>query len=305
MRVTSVLAFCLLMLSACGTTETSNETLKDIIENDANYEEKKVEEMNKNETEITKEDKSNPKKLNKKEHDQSNNESSTKAQESEKENSIDNDTTRETTDNTKLTQHTSIKIQEEKSDASMSEEDTTSKEEKIEDTTKKDNNNKTTEKEAETSDESSSKEKDEQSNVTPKPNSEKADNITIKEATGTSTTIIWDEFFDSEAQNEPSQKFENLSGKKVELVGYMGEALDFKGGWFLMIETADGECPFCSVDESYWNKVMVVYVKNKNYLRYLPGKVKVTGTLDVGIKKDESGYKTMFRLYHAEFKSVK
>lgn len=127
----------------------------------------------------------------------------------------------------------------------------------------------------------------------------------VKEAKGEVTTITWDTFFDNNLQNEPSEHFRSLNGKKVELVGFMGEALDFKGGWFILIEKDDGECPFCSVDESFWNKVMVVFVENKNYLRNIPGPVKVTGTLDVGVREDETGYKTMFRIYHTQFKSAK
>ncbi len=127
----------------------------------------------------------------------------------------------------------------------------------------------------------------------------------IAEATGEATVIQWEDFFDTEAQNEPSAKFKKLDGKKVELIGYMGDGLSISDGWFLMIKTQNGDCPFCSADESYWNEVMVIYVKNKNYLRNIQGKVKVTGTLDVGVRKDETGYKTMFRLYHTDFSSYK
>ncbi|MGL4523239.1 MAG: hypothetical protein ACRCWQ_11865, partial [Bacilli bacterium] len=95
--------------------------------------------------------------------------------------------------------------------------------------------------------------------------------------------------------------FKKLNGKKIELSAYMGEILELKDGWFLAIEQPGGECPFCSADGNFWNKIAVVYVKEKQFLRYVPEQMKITGTLDVGVRKDETGFKTMFRIYHAEF----
>ncbi|GAV15874.1 MULTISPECIES: hypothetical protein [Paenibacillus] len=50
---------------------------------------------------------------------------------------------------------------------------------------------------------------------------------------------------------------------------------------------------------------MMVFVPSDTKLRYTSGALELTGTLDVGIKIDESGYKTMFRLYDASFKEIK
>ncbi|MGD6968093.1 hypothetical protein ACQCVP_16825 [Rossellomorea vietnamensis] len=129
------------------------------------------------------------------------------------------------------------------------------------------------------------------------------DSITT-DASSSTPVITWQDFFDDSSQSEPSEKLKALNGQKVKITGFMGDALDFKGGWFLMIETDGGDCPFCSADESYWNKVMVIFAKNKNYLRNIPGGVEAEGILDVGIKEDETGYNTMFRLYDAEFRSA-
>ncbi|TYS17682.1 hypothetical protein FZC78_07420 [Rossellomorea vietnamensis] len=139
---------------------------------------------------------------------------------------------------------------------------------------------------------------------------ETAPSDTVKEdpikpdTSGSIPVITWQDFFDDSSQSEPSEKLKALNGQKVKITGFMGDALDFKGGWFLMIETDGGDCPFCSADESYWNKVMVIFAKNKNYLRNIPGGVEAEGILDVGIKEDETGYNTMFRLYDAEFRSA-
>ncbi|GAA3410276.1 hypothetical protein ACFFNY_22125 [Paenibacillus hodogayensis] len=119
--------------------------------------------------------------------------------------------------------------------------------------------------------------------------------------------IQWAEFFDNEKQDRPSEKFWDLSDQKktVEIKGYMGEVLSLDKHWFLLIPQPGAECPFDNGDETYWNKIMIVYVPDTVKLRYTSGPLKITGRLDVGIKVDESGYKTMFRLYDASFEKIK
>ncbi|WP_245596113.1 hypothetical protein [Paenibacillus taiwanensis] len=119
-----------------------------------------------------------------------------------------------------------------------------------------------------------------------------------------SSTLLWSEFFDNEKQNTPSEKFWELSGKQVTIKGYMGEVLSFDKNWFLLIPAPGAECPFDNGDETYWNKIMMVFVPNDTKLRYTSGPLELTGTLDVGIKIDESGYKTMFRLYDTSFEKI-
>lgn len=119
--------------------------------------------------------------------------------------------------------------------------------------------------------------------------------------------ITWSQFFDDEKQNRPSERFWDLSEKRatVEMKGFMGEVLSFEKHWFLLIPQPGAECPFDNGDETYWNKIMIVFVPENINLRYTTGPLKITGRLDVGIKVDESGYKTMFRLYDAKFEKIK
>ncbi|MCE5171401.1 hypothetical protein LQV63_19050 [Paenibacillus profundus] len=119
-----------------------------------------------------------------------------------------------------------------------------------------------------------------------------------------SNTLLWSEFFDNEKQDTPSDKFWELSGKQVKIKGYMGEVLSFDKHWFLLIPAPGAECPFDNGDETYWNKIMMVFVPSDTKLRYTSGALELTGTLDAGIKIDESGYKTMFRLYDATFEEL-
>ncbi|WP_426446882.1 hypothetical protein ACP26L_23490 [Paenibacillus sp. S-38] len=116
--------------------------------------------------------------------------------------------------------------------------------------------------------------------------------------------IGWEEFFDNDKQTTPSNKFWDLSGKTVEIKGYMGEVLSMDHHWFLLIPKPGAECPFDNGDETYWNRIMIVFVPDDVKLRYTQGPLKITGRLDVGIKVDESGYKTMFRLYDAKFEKL-
>jgi hypothetical protein len=127
-----------------------------------------------------------------------------------------------------------------------------------------------------------------------------------KQAVGESSAepdnlIKWDNFFDDDKQDKPSKKFSDLNGQNVTIDGFMGEILSLGQGWFLLIPKPGAECPFDDGDQSYWNSIMIVFVKEKDKLRYTQGALRLTGKLDVGAKKDESGYTTMFRLYDAEY----
>lgn len=119
------------------------------------------------------------------------------------------------------------------------------------------------------------------------------------------TEIGWGEFFDGEDQTTPSERFWDLSGSTVTIRGFMGEVLSFENNWFLLIPKPGAECPFDNGDETYWNKIIIVFVPDDVKLRYKSEALQITGRLDVGIKIDESGYKTMFRLYDASFNEIK
>lgn len=148
--------------------------------------------------------------------------------------------------------------------------------------------------------EAKTKTKTEQPSAEPKT----VDVSTKKPAKGPQT-ISWSGFFDGEDQTTPSEQFWDLSGSTVTIKGFMGEVLSFEKNWFLLIPEPGAECPFDNGDETYWNKIMIVFVPDDVKLRYKSEPLQVTGRLDVGIKIDESGYKTMFRLYDAKFKEIK
>ncbi|MEK4509453.1 hypothetical protein [Paenibacillus sp. FSL K6-2524] len=118
-------------------------------------------------------------------------------------------------------------------------------------------------------------------------------------------SIGWSQFFDGEDQTTPSDQFWDLDDSTVTIKGFMGEVLSFEKHWFLLIPQPGAECPFDNGDETYWNKIMMVFVPDDVKLRYKSEPLQITGRLDVGIKIDESGYKTMFRLYDASFKEIK
>ncbi|MDD9268698.1 hypothetical protein ACFPES_16790 [Paenibacillus sp. GCM10023248] len=126
-----------------------------------------------------------------------------------------------------------------------------------------------------------------------------------KPASTKGNEINWDQFFDDDKQDRPSERFWDMSGKTVQIKGFMGEVLSFDKHWFLLIPKPGAECPFDNGDETYWNKIMIVFVPDDVKLRYTSGPLLITGKLDVGVKLDESGYKTMFRLYDASFEKIK
>lgn len=141
--------------------------------------------------------------------------------------------------------------------------------------------------------------------VEPKQLEDQANAYAKKKPASLSNEINWTEFFDNDKQDKPSEKFWDMSGKTVQIKGFMGEVLSFDNHWFLLIPKPGAECPFDNGDETYWNKIMIVFVPDNVKLRYTSGPLLITGKLDVGVKLDESGYKTMFRLYDASFEKIK
>lgn len=137
------------------------------------------------------------------------------------------------------------------------------------------------------------------------PKQEAAPGEAPKQAGTASNEINWSQFFDNDKQDRPSEHFWDMNGKTVQIKGFMGEVLSFEKHWFLLIPKPGAECPFDNGDETYWNKIMIVYVPDDVKLRYTSGPLLITGKLDVGVKLDESGYKTMFRLYNASFEKIK
>ncbi|WP_438350329.1 hypothetical protein ACP8HI_06635 [Paenibacillus sp. FA6] len=129
--------------------------------------------------------------------------------------------------------------------------------------------------------------------------------VSAKSTSSGITSIGWSEFFDGEDQTTPSNRFWDLKGSTVTIKGFMGEVLSFDKHWFLLIPEPGAECPFDNGDETYWNKIMIVFVPDDVKLRYKSGPLQITGRLDTGIKIDESGYKTMFRIYDASFEEMK
>ncbi|WP_339220588.1 hypothetical protein [Paenibacillus sp. FSL H8-0332] len=138
--------------------------------------------------------------------------------------------------------------------------------------------------------------------MSPSPSAETA--ATVVAASTGNTAIDWTGFFDGDDQTRPSEHFWDLSGQQVTIKGFMGEVLSFEKNWFLLIPEPGAECPFDNGDETYWNKIMIVFVPEGSKLRHTSGPLEISGRLDVGIKIDESGYKTMFRLYDASFTSL-
>lgn len=140
--------------------------------------------------------------------------------------------------------------------------------------------------------------------VSPSPSAAPEAAATVGAASTGDTAIDWNGFFDGDDQTRPSEHFWDLSGQQVTIKGFMGEVLSFEKNWFLLIPEPGAECPFDNGDETYWNKIMIVFVPEESKLRHTSGPLEISGRLDVGIKIDESGYKTMFRLYDASFTSL-
>jgi hypothetical protein len=93
-----------------------------------------------------------------------------------------------------------------------------------------------------------------------------------------------------------SPKMLELHGQNVELLGFMDGLLPRDGMFFMVIKEPMAMCPFHTYDFD-WAAFAPVFLKKGT--NYIPGPIKVTGRLDVGRKRDETGFVSWVRFYDA------
>lgn len=104
-----------------------------------------------------------------------------------------------------------------------------------------------------------------------------------------------------------SKQTQALSGKTVELQGYMAPPLKPKLDFFVFTQKPQATCPFCSVNATWPTEaVLVLMPKGREADPTLhTQRLRVIGVLELGVKQDErSGFVSAVRIYAKQVKPV-
>lgn len=97
---------------------------------------------------------------------------------------------------------------------------------------------------------------------------------------------------------EFSPKLTGLAGKQVTMTGFMAPPLKPKLDFFVLTKAPMSSCPFCTTSADWPPDIVLVIMPGGQLLDPTTGAIRVTGRLEVGIKKDEqTGFVSLVRLY--------
>ncbi|WP_425146301.1 hypothetical protein [Deinococcus sp.] len=97
---------------------------------------------------------------------------------------------------------------------------------------------------------------------------------------------------------EFSPKLTGLAGKQVTMTGFMAPPLKPKLDFFVLTKAPMSTCPFCSSAADWPPDIVLVIMPNGKLLDPYMGAIRITGRLEVGIKRDdETGFVSLVRLY--------
>jgi hypothetical protein len=97
---------------------------------------------------------------------------------------------------------------------------------------------------------------------------------------------------------EFSPKLTGLAGQKVTMTGFMAPPLKPKLDFFVLTRVPMSSCPFCTTSADWPPDIVLVIMPGGKLLDPSTGPIRVTGRLEVGVKKDEqTGFVSLVRLY--------
>ncbi len=92
---------------------------------------------------------------------------------------------------------------------------------------------------------------------------------------------------------------QKLSGKTVEIVGYMATLSPVSGKYMYLMNLPYQNCPYCVPNTQQLSNTIAVYAKEGDTFKFYDGPINVTGTLETGDFKDEYGYTYGYRIADA------
>lgn len=122
-----------------------------------------------------------------------------------------------------------------------------------------------------------------------------------------SQTLTFDEFYSKVGVLglEFSERVKSLSGKEIEITGFMAPPLKAESQFFVLTKMPMAMCPFCSSDADWPEDILVVYLSQRQTFVQNNAMIKVTGILEYGSWRDpETGFVSQLRLRDAGFSSL-
>ncbi len=97
---------------------------------------------------------------------------------------------------------------------------------------------------------------------------------------------------------EFSPKLTGLAGRTVTMTGFMAPPLKPKLDFFVLTRVPMSSCPFCTTSADWPPDIVLVIMPGGKLLDPSTGAIRVTGRLEVGVKKDDqTGFVSLVRLY--------
>jgi hypothetical protein len=104
---------------------------------------------------------------------------------------------------------------------------------------------------------------------------------------------------------EMSDKLKALSGKPVEMAGFMAPPLKPEARFFVLTREPLSLCPFCNSDADWPSDIVVVLLRDEiSFVQSNQG-IAVAGVLELGSKLDaQTGFVSQIRIVDAEYRKL-
>lgn len=106
------------------------------------------------------------------------------------------------------------------------------------------------------------------------------------------------------AESIDLDRINELSGKTVEILGYMATVSPVSGKYMYLMNLPYQSCPYCVPNTQQLSNTIAVYAKDGEKFDFTDGPINVVGTLETGNFEDEYGYTYNYRIADAEYTNV-
>ena len=99
-------------------------------------------------------------------------------------------------------------------------------------------------------------------------------------------------------------RINELSGKTVEIVGYMAKVSPTHGKFMYLMNLPYQTCPYCVPNTQQLSNTIAVYAPDGDKFEFTDAPINVVGTLETGDFEDELGYTYNYRIKDAVYTQV-
>lgn len=106
------------------------------------------------------------------------------------------------------------------------------------------------------------------------------------------------------AESINMDRIKELSGKQVEMIGYMATISPVNGEYLYLMNLPYQSCPYCVPNTQQLSNTIAVYAKDGDRFDFTDGPINVIGTMETGDFSDEYGYTYNYRIKDAIYTEV-